>query len=90
MGDFEKNQQKSQEQIQKWQEEFGKKSLNQISEKWNKQMVRNKNEFEQGSKELLNYELKLMQQILAIEQVQKQSDTVVEQCRSNIKELDAI
>lgn len=53
-------------------------------------MVRNKNEFEQGSKELLNYELKLMQQILVIEQVQKQSDTVVSQCKSNIKELDAI
>jgi len=31
---------------QKWQEEFGKKSLEIISKKWNDQLLRNKQEFD--------------------------------------------
>lgn len=58
---------KQQEQAQKWQEEFGKKSLDMICTKWNDQLVRNKREFEETAGQLQSYELKLLRQIKAIE-----------------------
>ena len=45
---------------QKWQEEFGKKSLEMISQKWNDQLVRNKIEFDKGAEQLQKHELKLI------------------------------
>lgn len=55
-----------------------------ICTKWNDQLVRNKQEFEQGSKQLQSYELKLLKQIKAIEQVQNQSTQVMNQYKHNI------
>lgn len=38
------------EHMKKWQEEFGKNSLNKISSKWNDQLVRNKTEFDKSAR----------------------------------------
>ena len=48
-----------------------------ITKKWNDQLVRNKHEFEQGASQLQQYELKLLKQIKAVEQVQSQSAAVM-------------
>ena len=61
--------QQQQDAAHKWQEEFGKKSLDIICTKWNNQLVRNKQEFEHGATQLQSYELKLLKQIKAIEQI---------------------
>ena len=37
------------EHMKKWQEDFGKNSLSKISNKWNDQLKRNKQEFDKSS-----------------------------------------
>lgn len=79
-----------QDAAKKWHEEFGKKSLDILSTKWNEQLLRNKQEFENGAKQLQTYELKLLKQIKAIEQIQNQSEQVMNQYKSNIRHLTDI
>lgn len=82
--------QPQQDAAKKWHEEFGKKSLDIISAKWNEQLLRNKQEFETGAKQLQTYELKLLKQIKAIEQIQNQSEQVMNQYKANIRHLTDI
>lgn len=76
--------------MKKWQEEFGKNSLGKISSKWNDQLVRNKTEFEKSAQQLQEYELKLIDQLKAIETIQSTSASVVEQYKKNIRDLTEV
>jgi chromosome segregation ATPase len=60
----------AQTELDNYHKEFNKKTLNIISQKWNDQLRRNKEEFDKGANQLQEYELKLIRQIKAVEQVQ--------------------
>ena len=76
--------------MKKWQESFGKNSLSKISSKWNDQLVRNKAEFDKSAKQLQEYELKLIDQLKAIETIQSTSAAVVDQYKKNIRDLTEV
>ena len=52
--------------------------------------MRNKAEFDKSASELQQYELKLLRQIRAIEQVQESSKVVMNQYKQNIQELQDV
>lgn len=62
-------QKNAQTDLDDYHKEFSKKTLNIISQKWNDQLRRNKEEFDKGANQLQEYELKLIRQIKAVEQV---------------------
>ena len=76
--------------MKKWQAEFGKNSLSKISSKWNDQLVRNKTEFDKSARQLQEYELKLIEQLKAIETIQSTSASVVDQYKKNIRDLTEV
>lgn len=76
--------------MKKWTEDFGKNSLSKISNKWNDQLTRNKKEFDRSTKQLQEYELRLIDQLQAIEAIQSTSTQVVDQYKKNIRELNEV
>lgn len=76
--------------MKKWTEDFGKNSLSKISNKWNDQLVRNKKEFDRSTQQLQEYELRLIDQLQAIEAIQSTSTQVVDQYKKNIRELNEV
>lgn len=76
--------------MKKWQEEFGKNSLSKICSKWNDQLVRNKTEFDKSARQLQEYELKLIEQLKAIETIQSTAGSVVNQYKKNIRDLTEV
>ena len=78
------------EKYKQWCDHFGKKALNDITKKWNTQMIKNKDKFDQSASTLQDYELKLIQQIKAIEGIERQSNQMMEVYADNFRDINAV